>query len=53
MGRTVLYDDWPMRFRAQNYQDAQFVEESVQGNQLLIALSSAGTSWLTESSEKP
>ena len=37
---TFLFNDWPMRIKARNQMKEAFVEESVQGNQLLIAMSS-------------
>ena len=48
----VMFNDFPIKFATRHRNKAAFVEESVQGNQLLIAMSSQGSAWLTESDEQ-
>ena len=43
----VMFNDFPILFANRHRNKAAFVEESVQANQLLIALSSQGSDWLT------
>ena len=47
----VMFNDFPIQFGTRHRNKAAFVEESVQANQLLLALSSQGSEWLTGEDE--